>query len=189
MKIIKAMPFLAMGTMALGLVGVTVLAPVASAANLTQKVVVSVNEELGFEKTSLDEVQGKANGSVDTQFKVKSNVANGFKLTLADKDEDTSLRLDGNKTKAEIKTADDVTSTPGWNVTANNVTKAIPANPAKVSSAVPLTVLETASTGDATANVKFNFKTDSTVQAGTYSDEVEYSLVANPAPVASSESR
>ena len=45
MKIVKAMPFLAMGTMALGLVGVTVLAPVANAddsASAQQTVQVTV---------------------------------------------------------------------------------------------------------------------------------------------------
>ncbi len=185
MKIIKATPFLAMGTMALGLVGATFLAPVANAnSTATQKVSVNVASELGLEKSVLDEVKSNDGKNAESQFKVKCNSANGFKLTLTDKDDDTSLRLDGDKSKAEIKTLADITSNPGWNVTGKDGNKhAIPAT-----GTTAVVIEETAKTGDVTAKAHFNFNTDSTIQAGEYSDVVEYSLVANPAPVASSES-
>ena len=183
MKTIKAMPFFAMGTLALGLVGATVLAPVANAvdaantANTTVTVLVTVEQKLGVTATQT-ELKSDKGQDVTSNLNVTCNVANGFKLTLSDKDEDTSLRLDGDKTKAEIKTADTL-GTVGWNVTTNGVTKAIPAKAADNANA--LLMKETAKPGDETAEATFHFKTDSTVQAGTYSDEVEYTLVANPA--------
>ena len=180
MKTVKAMPFFAMGTLALGLVGATVLAPVASAvdaaaANVT--VLLTVEQKLGVTATQ-PELKSTKGQDVTSNLNVTCNVANGFKLTLSDKDEDTSLRLDGDKTKAEIKTADTLGAV-GWNVTTNGVTKAIPAKAPDNANA--LLMKETAKSGDETAEATFHFKTDSTVQAGTYSDEVEYTLVANPA--------
>lgn len=183
MKTIKAMPFFAMGTLALGLVGATVLAPVASAvdaapAAATVTVLLAVEQKLGVTATQskLESTKGQ---DVTSNLNVTCNVANGFKLTLSDKDEDTSLRLDGKADGAGIKTADTL-GTVGWNVTTNGVTKAIPAKAADNANA--LLVKNTTKSGDETAEATFHFKTDSTVQAGTYSDEVEYTLVANPAP-------
>ena len=179
MKTVKAMPFFAMGTLALGLVGVTVLAPVANAESttFTQKVSVEVEQHLGVTATQT-ELKSDKGQDVTSNLNVTCNVANGFKLTLSDKDEDTSLRLDGKADGAEIKTADTL-GTVGWNVTTNGVTKAIPAK--ALDNANALLMKETAKSGNETAEAIFHFKTDSTVQAGTYSDEVEYTLVANPA--------
>ena len=191
MKTVKAMPFFAMGTLALGLVGATVLAPVANAESttFTQKVSVEVEQHLGVTATQT-ELKSDKGQDVTSNLNVTCNVANGFKLTLMDKDSDNSLRLGGVASGAEIKAADDITTTPGWNVTANGVTKAVPAktdnNGANAANA--LLVKSTSKSGNENADVTFHFKTDSTIQAGTYSDEVEYSLVANPAPAASSES-
>lgn len=194
MKTVKAMSFFAMGTLALGLVGVTVLAPVANAvdaapATTAVKVLVDVKQELGVTATK-SELKSDKGQDVTSNLNVTCNVANGFKLTLMDKDSDNSLRLGGVASGAEIKAADDITTTPGWNVTANGVTKAVPAktdnNGANAANA--LLVKSTSKSGNENADVTFHFKTDSTIQAGTYSDEVEYSLVANPAPAASSES-
>ena len=176
MKTIKATPFLAMGTMALGLVGATFLAPVANAnSTATQKVSVNVASELGLEKSVLDEVKSNDGKNAESQFKVKCNSANGFKLTLTDQDDDASLRLDGDKSKAEIKTLADITSNPGWNVTGKDGNKY--AVPVKGDAAV--VIEETAKAGDVTTKAHFNFNTDSTIQAGEYSDVVEYTLTAN----------
>lgn len=185
MKIVKALPLFAMGTLALGLVGATVLAPVASAvdtpaATTTVKVSVDVKQELGVSATQA-ELKSDKGQDVTSSLKVTCNSGNGFKLTLADKDQDTSLRLGGKADGAEIKTADTL-GTVGWNVTTNGVTKAIPAKAADNANA--LLMKNTTKSGDETAEATFHFKTDNTVQAGEYSDEVEYTLVANPATAA-----
>lgn len=179
MKIIKATPFLAMGTMALGLVGVTVLAPVASAVDqansLPQKVSVELKQELGINTTGAPaEVKSEGGKTVSSTFTVNCNLAKGFKLTLADADADTSLRLGGKADGAEIKTAADITNQVGWNVTAKGAKYAIPAKGAN-----GVVIEQTDKTGNATVKADFNFRTDNTVQAGEYSDMVEYSLAAN----------
>lgn len=180
MKVVKALPFLAMGTLTLGLVGATVLAPVASAADqttssLSQKVSVEVKQELGINTTGVPaEVKSTDGKTVSSTFTVNCNSAKGFKLTLADQDADTSLRLNNKADGAEIKTAADITNKVGWNVTAKGANYAIPAKGAN-----GVVLEQTAKAGDATVKADFNFKTDNTVQSGEYSDMVEYSLVAN----------
>ncbi len=179
MKVVKALPFLAMGTLTLGLVGATVLAPVASAADqttsLSQKVSVEVKQELGINTTGVPaEVKSTDGKTVSSTFTVNCNSAKGFKLTLADADADTSLRLGAKADGAEIKTEADITNKVGWNVTAKGANYAIPAKGAN-----GVVLEQTAKAGDATVKADFNFKTDNTVQSGEYSDMVEYSLVAN----------
>ena len=186
MKIVKAMPFLAMGTMALGLVGVTVLAPVANAddsASAQQTVQVTVGSHLSIKLT---QGQGTVTGNLDgkesaaTKGEVEGNPANGFTVKLADADNDTNLRLNGATSGTPIPAADDIseTSSLGWSVVLKNGSKK--AMPAKNSS----DKLEVAKTDGPSASVTkfdvaYTFKADNSIPSGTYSDLVEYTVVSN----------
>lgn len=190
MKIVKAMPFLAMGTMTLGLVGVTVLAPVANAESttFTQKVSVNVEQHLGL---NLNNPQGGGSGAGDvtnngkgtskTEFNIDCNTANGFTMTLTDNDDNTSLLLNGTDTAHAVPTVNDAANqtTPGWSV--KNKEGKFVAVPARNNS-TPVTLEQTDKPGNVKHEGEFSFKTDSTVQAGTYSDVVLYTVTSNAAP-------
>ncbi len=191
MKIVKAMPFLAMGTMALGLVGVTVLAPVANAeepkpAGAQQTVQVAVGSNLSIKlKKGTETVKGTLDGkeSATTEGEVEGNPTKGFTVNLADADNDTNLRLDGGNSGAPIPAEDNINenSQVGWSVVFtkdnNKVRKAMPAK----NSSEKLSVVKTdAPSSTATQfNVAYAFKTDNSIPSGTYSDIVEYTVIAN----------
>lgn len=185
MKIVKAMPFLAMGTMALGLVGVTVLAPVANAddsASAQQTVQVTVGSHLSIKLT---QGQGTVTGNLDgkesaaTKGEVEGNPANGFTVKLADADNDTNLRLNGAISGTPIPAADDIseTSSLGWSVVLNGSKKAMPAK----NSSDKLEVAKTSAPSASVTpfNVAYTFKADNSIPSGTYSDLVEYTVASN----------
>lgn len=185
MKIVKAMPFLAMGTMALGLVGVTVLAPVANAddsASAQQTVQVTVGSHLSIKLT---QGQGTVTGNLDgkesaaTKGEVEGNPANGFTVKLADADNDTNLRLNGATSGTPIPAADDIseTSSLGWSVVLNGSKKAMPAK----NSSDKLEVAKTSAPSASVTpfNVAYTFKADNSIPSGTYSDLVEYTVASN----------
>lgn len=190
MKIVKAMPLFAMGTMALGLVGATVLAPVASAesSTFTQKVSVEVEQHLGLNLNNpqgggsgAGEVTNNGNGTSKTEFDIDCNTANGFTMTLTDNDDTTSLLLNGTDTAHAVPTVNDAAnqSTPGWSVK-NKEGKFVAVPPRNNST--PVTLEQTDKPGNLKHKGEFSFKTDSTVQAGTYSDVVLYTVTSNAAP-------
>lgn len=185
MKIVKAMPFLAMGTMALGLVGVTVLAPVANAddsASAQQTVQVTVGSHLSIKLT---QGQGTVTGNLDgkesaaTKGEVEGNPANGFTVKLADADNDTNLHLNGATSGTPIPAADDIseTSSLGWSVVLNGSKKAMPAK----NSSDKLEVAKTSAPSASVTpfNVAYTFKADNSIPSGTYSDLVEYTVASN----------
>lgn len=185
MKIVKAMPFLAMGTMALGLVGVTVLAPVANAddsASAQQTVQVTVGSHLSIKLT---QGQGTVTGNLDgkesaaTKGEVEGNPANGFTVKLADADNDTNLRLNGATSGTPIPAADDIseTSSLGWSVVLNGSKKAMPAKNSSDKLEVAKTSAPSASVTE--FNVAYTFKADNSIPSGTYSDLVEYTVASN----------
>ena len=185
MKIVKAMPFLAMGTMALGLVGVTVLAPVANAddsASAQQTVQVTVGSHLSIKLT---QGQGTVTGNLDgkesaaTKGEVEGNPANGFTVKLADADNDTNLRLNGATSGTPIPAADDIseTSSLGWSVVLNGSKKAMPAKNSSDKLEVAKTSAPLASVTE--FNVAYTFKADNSIPSGTYSDLVEYTVASN----------
>lgn len=190
MKIVRALPLFAMGTLTLGLVGATVLAPVVSAesSTFTQKVSVDVTSHLGL---NVDNPQGggsgagdvvsNGNGESETKFKISNNLANGFTATVTDNDDNTSLLLNGTDTANAIPAVDDALNQtkPGWSIK-NKAGKFVAIPPRHNST--PVTVEYTDKPGDVEYDGRFSFKTDSTVQAGTYSDVILYTVTPNLAP-------
>lgn len=187
MKIVKALPFLAMGTMALGLVGVTVLAPVANAEETTsaqQTLQVKVGSHLSLKLTKgSGTVGGTLDGqpSAQTEGEVEGNPAQGFTVNLADADDDTALKLHGNAgANSGIPAADDVNENTGkgWSVILNGAKKAMPA---KKQGVTPLAVIKTSTPSNEVTkfNVAYAFKADNSIQSGTYEDTVEYTVSSN----------
>ncbi len=191
MKINKATSFLVMGTLALGLVGVAVLAPVASAddqkTGTDQTLQVDVAPVLSLELTTgKGTVTGKTDGSKSAQTTgvVKSNAANGFTVTLQDKDDDNALRLDGNKTNPGIPAkagVNEQTTEPGWSVVLGNEAKQMPTTKESALNVASTTQPQKA---DYTFNVSYAIKVNNSIQSGTYSDTVVYTVAANLAPAA-----
>ena len=195
MKIVKAMPFLAMGTMALGLVGATVLAPVASAddqntgADQTVQVEVGSNLSLNLTKGA-NLVKGTLDGkeSAQTEGTVASNAAKGFTVTLKDKSTDATLRLkdstDPNaSSKAGIpaKANVDENTDLGWSTVLHDETGSVSKVAMPGSGDAALHVYGTkAPKAEATKfNVGYTFKADNSIQNGTYSTDVTYTVTAN----------
>ena len=191
MKIVKAMPFLAMGTMALGLVGATVLAPVASADvqnNGTNQIVqVEVGSNLSLELTKgAGKVKGTLDGkeSAQTEGTVNSNAAKGFTVTLKDKDDDATLRLTTDSTKVGIKAKDGVneqTTEPGWSTVLHDETgvQKVVAMPGVNGDALHVYGTKAPSAEATKFNVGYTFKADNSIQNGTYSTTVVYTVAAN----------
>lgn len=191
MKINKATSFLVMGTLTLGLVGVAVLTPVANAddqkTGTDQTLQVDVAPVLSLELTTgKGTVTGKTDGSKSAQTTgvVKSNAANGFTVTLQDRDDDNALRLDGNKTNPGIPAkagVNEQTTEPGWSVVLGNEAKQMPTTKESALNVASTTQPQKA---DYTFNVSYAIKVNNSVQSGTYSDTVVYTVAANLAPVA-----
>lgn len=194
MKINKATSFLAMGTLTLGLVGVAVLAPVANAEEskshgTDQTLQVDVTPVLSLELTAGKGtvVADKTDGSKSAQTTgvVKSNAANGFTVTLQDKDDDNALRLDGGaKTNPGIPAkagVNEQTTEPGWSVVLGNEAKLMPTTK---ESALNVASTTQPQKDDYTFNVSYAIKVNNSVQSGTYSDTVVYTVAANLAPAA-----
>lgn len=193
MKINKATSFLAMGTLTLGLVGVAVLAPVANAEEskshgTDQTLQVDVAPVLSLELTAgKGTVTGKTDGSKSAQTTgvVKSNAANGFTVTLQDKDDDNALRLGGGaKTNPGILAkagVNEQTTEPGWSVVLGNEAKQMPTSEQDALNVASTTQPQKA---DYTFNVSYAIKVNNSIQSGTYSDTVVYTVAANLAPAA-----
>lgn len=191
MKINKATSFLVMGTLTLGLVGVAVLTPVANAddqkTGTDQTLQVDVAPVLSLELTTgKGTVTGKTDGSKSAQTTgvVKSNAANGFTVTLQDRDDDNALRLDGNKTNPGIPAkagVNEQTTEPGWSVVLGNEAKLMPTTKESALNVASTTQPQKA---DYTFNVSYAIKVNNSIQSGTYSDTVVYTVAANLAPAA-----
>lgn len=191
MKIVKAMPFLAMGTMALGLVGATVLAPVASAddqkTGADQTVQVEVGSNLSLSLTKGDgKVKGTLNGkeSAQTEGTVTSNAAKGFTVTLKDKADDATMRLTTDSKKAGIPAKDGVnesTTEPGWSTVLHDETgvQKVVAMPGVNGTALHVYKTDGPKAEATKFNVGYTFKADNSIQNGTYSTEVTYTVAAN----------
>ncbi len=206
MKIVKAMPFLAMGTMALGLVGVTVLAPVANAetqANtVTQTVKLVVAKEVGvdintFGQGEVENGKAKNDATGNTDDKHDTAQGNGLhvtykgnvpgRITLTDADEDTDLKTADPAADGIPTVADTNAASKGWNALvkvtkAGQTTEKAFAMPKK--SDTPIVLVEAKkedlkTLDRAKAETKFNFKKDATVAPGTYTDEVVYTVAAD----------
>lgn len=194
MKLAKSFPLLAMGVLAFGLVGVTALAPVANANQLlsgshtsqpeqnksgqqTVQTVIPMN--LGINLSAGSElIQGKP-GEISkfAEGNVTSNAIDGYTVTLKDQDEDNSLRLNGTDAQHTIPAVDNVTAagvTKGWNILLGDQPRKVP-----TSKETPLTVDSTKKPGDGKFYIRYNFKADNSVQNGTYSDTVVFTVTSN----------
>lgn len=202
MKIVKGLPFLAMGGLTLGLVGATVLAPVVSAvdpATFNQKVTATVN---GGTTLNLIDPENAADNSAVTNlnlgslnpsgiveskvFKVQAaSNEGGFKVTVANVDTSTSLReindqgaqVDGG---ASIPASADVQKgTSAWGIKFSEGDTlagdaAYQAVPA--SDATGLTLFSADSNDLKTASVKVGVSTSDRQQARNYRDTITYTL-------------
>lgn len=182
MKIVKAMPLFAMGTMALGLVGATVLAPVANAEVQSQGAPQTVQVEVGSKLTlTLGEgtVKGTANGAeVKTSGTVESNAAKGFTVTVKDADDKNAMLLSGNEgANSGIPALPNADTTDlGWSVVLNNEKKAMPKS---TENALEVTKTSAPQAAATTFNVGYIFKVNNSIQSGTYVDTVTYTATAN----------
>ena len=195
MKIVKAMPFLAMGTMALGLVGATVLAPVASAddqkTGADQTVQVEVGSNLSLKLTKGEKlVKGTLDGkeSAQTEGEVSSNAAKGFVVTLNDKDNDATMRLvDPTDPKASSKAGIpakanvDENTDLGWSTVLHDETGSVSkvAMPGLGDAALHVYGTKAPKAEATKFNVGYTFKADNSIQNGTYSTTVVYTVAAN----------
>lgn len=194
MKLVKSFPLLAMGVLAFGLVGVTALAPVANANQLlsgshtsqpeqnksgqqTVQTVIPMN--LGINLSAGSElIQGKP-GEISkfAEGNVTSNAIDGYTVTLKDQDEDNSLKLNGTDAQHTIPAVDNVAAagvTKGWNILLGDQPRKVP-----TSKETPLTVDSTKKPGDGKFYIRYNFKADNSVQNGTYSDTVVFTVTPN----------
>ena len=194
MKLVKSFSLLAMGVLAFGLVGVTALAPVANANQLlsgshtsqpeqnksgqqTVQTVIPMN--LGINLSAGSElIQGKP-GEISkfAEGNVTSNAIDGYTVTLKDQDEDNSLKLNGTDAQHAIPAVDNVTAagvTKGWNILLGDQPRKVP-----TSKETPLTVDSTKKPGDGKFYIRYNFKADNSVQNGTYSDTVVFTVTPN----------
>ena len=198
MKLVKSFSLLAMGVLAFGLVGVTALAPVANANQLlsgshtsqpeqnksgqqTVQTVIPMN--LGINLSAGSElIQGKP-GEISkfAEGNVTSNAIDGYTVTLKDQDEDNSLKLNGTDAQHAIPAVDNVTAagvTKGWNILLGDQPRKVP-----TSKETPLTVDSTKKPGDGKFYIRYNFKADNSVQNGTYSDTVVFTVTPNAVAV------
>lgn len=198
MKLVKSFPLLAMGVLAFGLVGVTALAPVANANQLlsgshtsqpeqnksgqqTVQTVIPMN--LGINLSAGSElIQGKP-GEISkfAEGNVTSNAIDGYTVTLKDQDEDNSLKLNGTDAQHTIPAVDNVAAagvTKGWNILLGDQPRKVP-----TSKETPLTVDSTKKPGDGKFYIRYNFKADNSVQNGTYSDTVVFTVTPNAVAV------
>lgn len=194
MKLVKSFPLLAMGVLAFGLVGVAALAPVANAnqwlsgshtsqpeqnksGQQTVETVIPMN--LGINLSAGSElIQGKP-GEISkfAEGNVTSNAIDGYTVTLKDQDEDNSLKLNGTDAQHVIPAVDNVTAagvTKGWNILLGDQPRKVP-----TSKETPLTIDSTKKPGDGKFYIRYNFKADNSVQNGTYSDTVVFTVTSN----------
>ena len=187
MKVVKGLPFLAMGGLTLGLVGATVLAPVVNAATpapANQQIDVTVNEVLAISAkanlaTTIDPNSADTTKMADT-IKVTSNLDKGYNLTVrnADTSDNADGALKGTKNGNEIplisKAGDEPTGakaawgikTDMWHTVPFGSSDGLPVGNAKAP-------------GDGSHNVVYGVSATSTTPNDTYSANVVYTATPN----------
>ncbi len=179
MKIVKAFPLLAMGTMTLGLVGATVLAPVVNAeeakSTASQTVSVNIDPSLSF-KFNQNPVTADAKGTktVETTGTITSNLLKGFTVTMStDRDDDNAMHMENNDQQTIPAVADATAATKGWSAYYNGAARVVPAK----NHATQL--LKTDAPKNETFNVQYAVKADNSVANGTYKATVVYTVAPN----------
>ena len=190
MKIVKGLPYLAVGALTFGLVGATVLAPVVNAIDpqtKDQTVEVTVDSQIGIGLTDgsgsgvKDKVtenvgapEAKTGDNMKTTVKITSNNPTGWSLTLADKDNDTNLKKADGSASIPTAASQPTAGTASWAAKVGQDWKAIPK-----ASETPITIDSMSTTGGKDASVSFGVATAADTAAGTYSDVVTYTLTVN----------
>lgn len=193
MKIVKGLPFLAMGGVTLGLVGATVLAPVVKAANPFEQTV-TANVSAGL---SVD-INDNATGSDATNIKVsmapqkvdesKSATVsaaynNGnFTLTMKGKDASADLVKKGEATRKFVADGNIKLDRSAWGVkfTKNASTVGGDAHYQAVpgSTGTALTIADGTNT-KSTTKIQYGFSTAADMPTGDYTTTVVYTAAAN----------
>lgn len=193
MKIVKGLPFLAMGGVTLGLVGATVLAPVVKAANPFEQTV-TANVSAGL---SVD-INDNATGSDATNIKVsmapqkvdESKTAtvsaaynNGhFTLTMKGKEASADLVKTGGATEKFVADGNIKLDRSAWGVkfTKNASTvggdahyQAVPGK-----DGTPLTIAD-GSNAKVNTKIQYGFSTAADMPTGDYTTTVVYTAAAN----------
>lgn len=181
MKIVKAFPLLAMGTLALGLVGVSVLAPVVNAeeakSTASQTVSVNIDPTLSFSLSQQD-VTTKSDGTLSsiTTGTIGSNLLKGYTVTIEGNSDNTSMLLNGSSTESVIPSVDNATLatvSKGWSAYYNNAHhKVMPKGQGQQ-------VVKTEQPGGGTFTVQYAAKADNSVANGTYKTTVLYTVSPN----------
>lgn len=193
MKIVKGLPFLAMGGVTLGLVGATVLAPVVKAANpFEQTITANVTEGLSVD------INDQATGSDATNIKVsmapqkvdESKTAtvsaaynNGhFTLTMKGKDASADLVKTGETNKKFVADGNVRVDNSAWGIkfTKNASTVGGDAHYQAVpgSAGTALTIADGNNT-KSTTKIQYGFSTAADMPMGDYTTTVVYTAAAN----------
>lgn len=195
MKEIKGLPFLAVAGLLLGVIGLTLLQPVASAADTAaQTVQVTISPILSVSiddnKTNLSTSLGAGAAKTDDEelrstIRVTNNNANGYTLTMNAKDDNTAMN--GASSGASIpSTADGAAPSAGkssWGVrfgATNDVAqaatwKAIPA------AANKLAISSNDTSVGGSAVVQYGVGITNNQAADTYTGSVVYNVTVNAA--------
>lgn len=195
MKEIKGLPFLAVAGLLLGVIGLTLLQPVASAADTAaQTVQVTISPILSVSiddnKTNLSTSLGAGAAKTDDEelrstIRVTNNNANGYTLTMNAKDDNTAMN--GASSGASIpSTADGTAPSAGkssWGVrfgatndAAQAATwKAIPA------AANKLAISSNDTSAGGSAVVQYGVGITNNQAADTYTGSVVYNVTVNAA--------
>ncbi len=178
MKIVKAFPLLAMGTMTLGLVGATVLAPVVNAeeakSTASQTVSVNIDPSLSF---SLDQntvtADAKGTKTLETTGTITSNLLKGFTVTMSTDKTDNAMHMKGNDQQTIPAVADVTAATKGWSAFYGNAYHAVPAKGSETQ------LLKTDAPKNDTFKIQYAVKADNSVANGKYEAKVVYTVAAN----------
>ena len=122
-----------------------------------------------------------------------TNAANGFTLSVADKDTNTSLENQETGSTATIAATGDAVYTgtvespvwakAGWNLTGGALNHAAIASSADTA----LVVMKTNAPKDAQTVITYNIATAENQEIGTYEDQIQYTIAANGSAVQTEE--
>lgn len=180
MKIVRGLPFLAMGGATLGIVGAAALVPAVNAAtDQEQHISVSVSSSLGVtadQNVNIGLGANAVNLDTSTNVNVVNNNAKGYTLTMTNASDNNAL--------TSASTGSSISSTDGapaagntkWAVSIDNGTtwKAAP------TTKMPVTVGSNSSPDGGTHAVKFGVSTSATTTAADdYTATLSYNVTAN----------
>lgn len=193
MKVVKGLPFLAMGVLTLGLVGATVLTPYASAINQTVTVTVDGGLSIGGDNGSVGKDLASVTARLGANAKEDTNSVNvyaasndtGFNINIEDADDNTNLvkpaDANAHTEEATIPTSANVAAgTAAWGWRAGDDDTKLGAAAYNAVPAKGKAVAIASSNGSGEKNVKLGYgvSTSPTTAKGNYTDTVVLTAVA-----------